>query len=249
MNTANPFVGKASSGVGTGDYEIPKAGTHPARVVGLIDLGSHEEEYEGKAKMVRKCMVVYELVGQKKSGSTEPHTMAERYSMPVNEKIGDRNKLRKVMEAVRGRRYTNEDVIDITKFVGQAVQVTISHGTSTRGSDYARIDQVSGVMQGIQIPPPQLKPVVWWIGAGPIPGEHWIPFCYGEKIEEVIKRSKEWKESVQPTQTQLHSQPQPNRQAPQQNRQQQTPTPPTQAFDQSEPEYAGTGDADDYIPF
>lgn len=251
MSAANPFVGKASSGVGTGDYEIPKAGVHPARVVGLIDLGSHEERFGDEAKTSRKCLVVYELVSQKKSGSTERHTIGERYSLPNKGKFHEKSKLRQVLEAARGRRYNDDQDIDITKFLGQAVQVTISHGTSSNGREYASIAQVAGIMEGIQVAPPSYTPLLWFIGGGPVPEQHWIPFCYGEKIEEVIKRSKEWKELGQPapTQTPPQSQSQPNRQAPQPNRQQQTPPPPTQAYQPPEPEYAGTGDANDSIPF
>lgn len=247
--SANPFVGKASSGVGGADYEIPKAGISPARVVGLIDLGSQEEPTADGVRLSRKCFVVYELVNQKKSGSTERHTIGERYSLPSKGKLHEKAKLRQVMEAVRGRRYNDDEDIDITKFLGRPVQVTISHGTSAKGREYASISQVSGLMEGVQVAPPQFTPLVWFIGSGPIPGEHWIPFCYGEKIEEVIKRSKEWKEFGQPATAQTKPQPQPNRQAPQPNRQQQTPPPPTQAYQPPEPEYAGTGDANDSIPF
>ena len=54
----------ASSG---GDYENAPVGNHPAVLVAMIDIGTHEEDYQGAKKQTRKIYLAWELVDEKKA--------------------------------------------------------------------------------------------------------------------------------------------------------------------------------------
>ena len=57
---------KASSTEG-GDFELPPSGSYPAVLIGLIDLGTHDREYNGKTDEVHKLLFVWELVTESKA--------------------------------------------------------------------------------------------------------------------------------------------------------------------------------------
>ena len=53
------FKNKASSG--GGDFAVPPAGSHPAVMVALVDLGMHTDTYQGDTTTNRKLFLVWEL--------------------------------------------------------------------------------------------------------------------------------------------------------------------------------------------
>lgn len=189
----SPFTSKATTSAG-GGTEVPAAGAHLARVVAMIDLGSHEEAYQGKKPQLRrKVFIVYELVNETKSGSTERHVIAECYR--IGEKMTKKNKVREIMERLRGKDFNDDDDISIDKLLGCPCQVTVKHGKSAKGNTYANVADVTQAPKGTQVPKAQHEQILWFIGCGvPIPDKSWIPYCYGDQIGDLIKSSAEWKQ-------------------------------------------------------
>ena len=45
----------------TKDYEVPEPATYPGRCIGVIELGTIDSEYQGKAKKKTEIMLLFEL--------------------------------------------------------------------------------------------------------------------------------------------------------------------------------------------
>lgn len=176
-----------------GDFgELPSADNHVALIAAIIDLGTHEEEYQGEKYKTRKLYIVWELPNEKQP-SGEPKTIAKDYNYN-QEGLGKKSNLRKMMEAIRGKAYTEDEVIDISKMLGAACMVQIVHKKSAKGSEYAKIENVAGMPKGLPKPKATNLPFCYEIGnRNSIPELPWIPFLYGEKIKDIITRSEEWK--------------------------------------------------------
>lgn len=187
----------AKASGGNGNYEVPEAGNQEAILVAIIDLGTHENEYQGKAYDSRKVQLVWELTTQEKS-EKENHVIGREYTLSISEK----SNLGKLITALTGKKFADGDEFDITKLLGMACFVNIVHGTSQKGNTYARVEGASSIPKDksgkprIAVPPAKHKPVVWDMDAADSLPEHldWLPFIIGEPALEVIRRSKEWKE-------------------------------------------------------
>ncbi len=193
MTTANPWAGTASTGGGTKD--IPDEGTHPAVCVALIDLGTHEQEFkdkdtgEVKSATYRKILFVWELTDQSVSGTVgKNHTIGKDFNVAFSDKAG----LRKMLEKWRGKVYADGETIDPGEALSKSCLLTITHGKSQRGNDFAKWDGVAPVPKKFDVPAARIKPFTWRIGdAAPLPT--WLPFVYGESPKDIIDRSQEMK--------------------------------------------------------
>lgn len=194
---ANPLAGKAKpKGAG---FEVPPPGAYPAIVVGLVDLGTHEETYEGKAYESRKLLVCFELGGNSaapapRTKEGKPFVLARQYSVSFAETC----KLRQVMESLRGKNYSVDDDIDYSKLMGVKLQVTLKGGKSQRGNDYVTLDGVSPLVRGTVVDKSVHTPFGWYMDdeaktppdLAQIPA--WVPWSFGEDPRDVIKRSSDY---------------------------------------------------------
>jgi hypothetical protein len=217
---------KATSG--GGDFEVPPAGTHPARQVAVVDLGEQPDTYQGKDRgLARKLFYVWELVGCRAAGSTHNHLVGRDYTLSAHVKSA----LRQMLERWRGSAYAEGSPIDFTEKLGWPCLLTIAHKQAASGNTYARIESVGPPMNGQQVPPPERTPFCWAIADGgfrlftggrkePIGPElppeidGWVPYLRGEKTREVIESSPQWKQWVGPKQPPADGVPAPQQQAP-----------------------------------
>lgn len=212
LPTSDPFALKATTG--GGKSEVPDAGIHFAVLVGLIDLGTHEDEAtdektQKKRKFdTHKILLIWELTGSKMTGFKDRnHTIGKDYGLTFS----DRSNLRKLVTGWRGTAFAPDEAFDVRSIVGKSCLVNLSHGTSkSTGNTFAKLESVSKPRQGDVIPPPQRVPFIWTVGEGlmpwdaakkafvpvgnkAIPDWDWLPFIYGEKVKDFIGRSKEVK--------------------------------------------------------
>lgn len=177
-----------------GGYEKAPAGNHPAVLVGLIDLGEQwKEPFSAapdpktgkvpKAKWQRQVYYVYELVTKKRTNMDANHLIAIDLTFSMHEK----SKMRLWAEARTGRAIPDGAVYDITQELGQPVLLNVK-----MKGDWPKIEGVSGVPDGFPVPDPKTKPVAWKLDPAKldeIPA--WVPYLYGEKIADVVRRSKQ----------------------------------------------------------
>lgn len=189
---SSPFTIEASNS-GGGSNEIPSEGNHPAVLVGLIDLGTHTEEYQGKESDNRKVLFCWELPGEMKADGT-PHVVTADYNMPAT--VGGKSKLRSMIEGWRGRPMEDKERLDCGRMVGASCLINIGHGKSQKGNTYAKIMSITPMPKGMQPPKPWNAPFIWSFDSGRFDPPTWLPYLYGRPVEDVIAESREGRQAA-----------------------------------------------------
>lgn len=189
MTTATAFKGKAPKKSDGGDFHVPPAGSHPAILVAMIDLGTQKESYQGEEREVRQVFLVWELTAEQMPGSTFNHVLGKVYTLSFHEKAG----LRKLAEKWRGKAYNAEDEIDYGAMVGKPCLLTVEHKQSKDGErTYANLAGVSPVPKGLAVPPAKRPQTAWEIAGGSLERlPDWLPRIYGEPVADVVRRAPE----------------------------------------------------------
>ena len=172
------------------NYENAPVGTHAARCVSFIDLGSHQEEYQGKPKasLTRKVRLGFELPLETMNDG-RPFTVSKRYTWSMNEKAI----LRQHLESWRGKPFEPADfgTFDIRNVLGKECSVSIK-AWERDGKSGTGLDHVGKAMKGITIPP-AINPLVYFSlerDEFSLDTFQALP----EKMQEFIRQSAEWNE-------------------------------------------------------
>jgi hypothetical protein len=185
---------KQKATTGGGDFESCPAGNHPAVLVGLVDIGTHNDQFPGQPpRDVRKVFLVWEIPGEKKADGTS-HFVGRTYASLFSPKAG----LRVMVEKWRGKQFGDDEEFDLDKLLGKACLVSLVEKTSAKDNIYAKIDGVSALPKGSPAVKPTVKPVAWQIGDGPIPSDPWLPYVHGVPLKTMVEASPEWKGGGQP---------------------------------------------------
>lgn len=192
MATAtSPFATKASSSDG-GDFELPPSGTHPAVLIGLIDLGTHEREFNGEKNDVHKLLLIWELTGEHDSKG-DPFVVAKDFTWSLNKKA----KLRGFVEGYAGRALIDGEEYDLGLMLGQPCMINLTEGTSGKGNKFVDVSSISKPMKGLTVPPTDKQTFALVLSMltslkddWAIP--EWVPKLYGRKVEDDIKASREY---------------------------------------------------------
>jgi hypothetical protein len=195
MNTAtSAWTRKATSNEG-GDFELPPGGTYPACLVGLIDLGTHPESFNNEHKDVHKILLVFELLAENDSKG-QSFKVAREFTFSLNTKA----KLRAFLEGWSGRKFADDEAVDLLSYVNMNGVVNITEGTSGNGRKYVDVASVTKPMRGLTVPNRSVEPVVWtfdgWNSNDEPPIPPWVPMVYGKAAAEKIKASREWAQLV-----------------------------------------------------
>ena len=190
MSTA--FKGQAAS---KGEYEIPEAGSSPAIIVGLVDLGTQTRTYQGQTSEAHKVLILFQLDQVKSDGT--PFVLSKDETLSFHRK----SNLRKLAETIRGKAWDEGQPIDYSSLVGQTVLLTIETATSSSGSEYCKVSNITKIPKGMAKVEPQVETICWSIGddMGELPS--WIPYLYGKRITDVISSSRELSGGVAPPAT------------------------------------------------
>lgn len=138
----------ASDSGGGKDFKKVPPGCHFAICNMVVDLGVQKDTYKGKPKNLHKIYlrwevpderVTYEKDGKEIEG---PCGIGNFYTLSLGEKA----KLRAVLENWRGRAFTPEELkgFDITNVAGKCCQIMVQHNESG-GKTYANITGVMGI--------------------------------------------------------------------------------------------------------
>src|SRR4051812_30305841 len=97
-----------------GDYEVPPEGSQPAVLVALIELGEHENDYQGQSKGFQpRVFLVWELAEKKSDGT--PFIVGRDYT----KSLGKKANLRAIVEKWRGKALDDDEEYDLTKLIGK----------------------------------------------------------------------------------------------------------------------------------
>jgi hypothetical protein len=145
----------ATDNGGGKDFQKAPEGTHIARCVQMIQLGTIEKDFMGDKKRVNEVRITWELPNEltvfDSEKGEEPFVISETYTLSTGEKAN----LRKVIDAWRGKPLTEAEAkeFDVTVLLGKPCMINIGYRTSkSNGKEYANITSVMALPKGTSVP-------------------------------------------------------------------------------------------------
>lgn len=197
-----PLIAKQHGG-GGGFHPAP-AGTHIARCVRLIDLGTQHTTFDGQAKTVPQIRLTWELPLETRvfgdGKEPEPYLVSQEYT----NSLGDRAKLRQHLESWRGREFTADELagFDLKAILGKPCMLSIVHKKGQTGNTYAAISGVTALPKGTTPPKQVTETQCYDISEGKCDKFFALPDWLREKISKCV----EWTE---PAKNETQAQPEP----------------------------------------
>jgi hypothetical protein len=136
------------------DFQKAPEGTHIARCVQMIQLGTIEKLINGKKAITNEVRLTWELPNElevfDEAKGKEPFLISESYTLSTSQKAN----LRKVIDAWRGKPLTDEEAkeFDITVLLGKPCMINVGYKKSTNGKEYANITSVMALPKGTSVP-------------------------------------------------------------------------------------------------
>ena len=132
-------------------YPPMDAGTYPAVCVGVVDIGTHTETWEGKEITRNQLILLFDFPTEtiEINGEQKPRCM----SLKLTKSTHDQAKLRKHMIAWRGRDFTDDELKDfhLSKLLGVPATVGVIQKTAN-GKTFASISMLSKLSKGTEPP-------------------------------------------------------------------------------------------------
>ena len=129
---------------------LPPEGTHLARLVRILHLGTIQEEYMGEMKEMNKVDFMFELVDElhtfKEGDEPKPFVISKELTLSMGEKAN----LRKLIEGITGKSMVQgeADGFDIESLLNKPCLITVKYKTSKAGNERAEITTASPLMKG-----------------------------------------------------------------------------------------------------
>ena len=174
-------------------------------LLGLIDLGTHWQSFQGQEeRKVRRWLFVFEVEAEKE-GQLHRFFLGRDFNLSIADdgcpQIGKKSNLRAMLEGWRGKPYGDKEAVfpDPAKILGRACLINVIH-EEVKGKHYARIESVKPLVLGMQPLQPS-RPLILYDadsddeapGQDDEPGKtEWLPRVYGQRVHEVLTCSLEW---------------------------------------------------------
>ena len=143
---------------GGGDYTPAPEGSHIARCIRVVDLGTQINDFEGQETRKREVMLTWEVYCLDESeklllrDNGSPFEISKRYTASLNEKAN----LRKHLDSWRGRPF-NEDELKgwhVKNVLNSYCLLSIQHKISKKNKPYACIAGIINLPRGMAKPEP-----------------------------------------------------------------------------------------------
>jgi hypothetical protein len=169
-------------------HELPPEGSHLARLVALIDLGTHQAQYQdARPKVERRLYLAWELIGLNRTDG-RPHILARVFNMSLHPKSA----LRQLLQQWGGTALRDGESVDFTRLLGQPCLLSITH-QAVNDRKFARVAGALQVPRGLTVAEATRTPVLWEVdGNDPLPEHAWLPYCFGRPVKDWIIDSPEW---------------------------------------------------------
>lgn len=126
-------------------------GTHIARLIGLIHIGTVIENFPGKPpQAMQKIRFTFEFPEEihvfKEGEDAKPLVHSQEYTLSM----GKKSNLRPIVEGIIGTSLLDEEAygFNMESLLNEACLVSIKHGKTAKGTDYAKIAGTSPLMKG-----------------------------------------------------------------------------------------------------
>lgn len=174
--------------------ETVPAGTFAARCYQIIDLGHQTTSFEGEVKVVPQVRITWELSELMSDG--RPFSISREYTAT----FGPKGNLRKMLEAWRGRAFTQEELggFSLENVLGAPCMIGVVHKQSKDGTKvFANVGSVMALPKGMPMPEPVNPQVKFDIGNFDTQVFNSLP----EWLRAKIMMSKEMEDQEVPTQS------------------------------------------------
>ena len=175
---------------GGGDFRQPPAGTHQARCIRVVDLGTQQSEYQGQKNIRRQVLVTWELPSELMDDG-RPFSVSKFYTQSLNEK----SRLYADLVNWRGREFTADELrgFDARNILDKTCLVSITMNDAGKA-------RVTGIMKQPKHMecPPRVNPLLYFsLEPGEFSRETFDQL--GEGIQKIIRLSPEWAELQNPS--------------------------------------------------
>lgn len=172
-----------------GNFEMTPAGTFVGRCYRFIDLGSHEQKFQGESKGMRRLIMIGFELPTELMEDGRPFSIHKRYTWSMHEK----STLRKDLEAWRGMKFTEADFgeggFDTRDLLGVPCTLTIVHSENGENT-YANIASIGKAMKGFPVPEMVNPSVYLTLEPGLFDAQ--VFDSLSDKLKEFIKASPEY---------------------------------------------------------
>lgn len=172
---------------GSSSFEQAPNGTHVARCIKLIDIGTQHGEYQGQPTVRRQCVIHWELPNELMTTGEyagKPFAVSKFYTQSLHEKAT----LRHDLKNWRGRDFTDDELagFDAKNILGKPCMISVVTNEKGRSA-------VGGVMalpKGTAVPD-QINPSLYF-SLEPGEFDQAIFDGFGDKMKALIMQSDEW---------------------------------------------------------
>lgn len=138
-------------------YELCPSGTHIARLYKIINLGTHDTEWQGQAKTSAKIRLYWELPNEMKEYEKDGQKVSAPFaiSRELTFSMGEKANLRHLVEGMIGTILQEDEAytFDIEKLLGMACLLTVVHETGkSSGKKFAKVSATAPLMKGMEAP-------------------------------------------------------------------------------------------------
>jgi hypothetical protein len=134
---------------GGGNYEQAPVGSHIARCIRMIDIGTQRNEFQGQANFKRQIILFWELPTELMTTPEhegKPFMVSKFYTASLNEKAT----LRKDLANWRGRDFTEQELLgfDSKNLLDKGCMLSVIHNDKNK----ARVSGVMALPKNMQLP-------------------------------------------------------------------------------------------------
>ena len=137
---------KAPAGSGSNAYEDPEVTNHPARCIGVIDLGTKDNTYLGETKKKREMILLFELHEKMQDGKPFVSNWWNTLSLAPG------SNLTANLESWRGAKFGSDgerEAFELSKLLGQPCMVSLTK--STKGNISVAKHGIAPLMKGFDL--------------------------------------------------------------------------------------------------
>jgi hypothetical protein len=187
-------MGRYANDTGGGDFQHAPIGTHAARCIRLIDLGTQQGEWQGKPTFKNQVLVMWELPDELMEaqdggdGQPRPFIVSKFYTNSLSEKAN----LRKDLTTWRGRDFTDEELdrFDLQSILGHACLLSVVE--KGPGKEGVKVAGVMKLPKGQEVKHPVNPPSAFWLDEF----DQTAFETLSDGIKKIIQKSPEYQEAV-----------------------------------------------------
>lgn len=184
------------------DYKALDPGTYTCRCVGIVGIGEHRLQYEGKAAVYEdRILLIFEALGENKRHSDgtpymiqvdgkevpEPQTLRKE----VKRSLSKNANLVKYMRMLIPNLPEESEEIDISQALGAPCMLCVEKKESKEsGNEYNSIAVIMAPLKGLEIPPARTALILYDIEEPDQEAFGRLPSWVQEKIKESTQYSQ-----------------------------------------------------------